>query len=208
MIKLILTFIVTFIVLYGLLNIFLNYINAREADNEKIIDKNWNRVLVSLVSSFFICILYIKYALSLNFIKYFVLMIFLIVTGYIDSCSKNVYTFISYIFLFIGLIFLGAGILQHNLSFYSYLKGIAGCLMIGSGIAAFKLLGWGDVEVFTIAAIYIGGCTSIMNIFLAFCIAGIGTVIKLIMRKVKLSDRGTLCPYIAISTYLLLIFLL
>lgn len=204
MIKLIIVLIAIFFILYSILNFLLNYINAREADNEKIIDKNWNRVLVSLVSSSFICILYIKYGLSLNFIKYFVLMIFLIVTGYIDSCSKNVYTFISYIFLFIGLIFLGAGILQHNVSLYSYLKGIASCLIIGSVIAAFKLLGWGDVEVFTIVAVYIGGCTSIMNIFLAFCIAGIGTIIKLIMRKVKLSDRGTLCPYIAISTYLLL----
>lgn len=208
MIKLITALIAIFFILYITLNLLLNFINAREAKNERIIDENWSRVLVSLVSSSFICIFYIKYGLSLNFIKYFILMIFLIVTGYIDSRSKNVYTFISYIFLFIGLIFLGIEIIYNNSVIYGYLIGISGCLMLSSGLAVFKLLGWGDVEVFTVAAIYIGGYTSVLNIFLAFSIAGVGTVIKLIMRKVNLSDKGTLCPYIAISTYFVLFFIL
>lgn len=208
MIKLIAAFIAIFFIVYITLNSLLKFINARETENEKIIDESWNRVLVSLVSSSFICIFYIRYGLSLQFIKYLVLMIFLIVTGYIDSCSKNVYTFISYIFLFIGLIFFGIDLIQNNSSFYSYLIGVAVALTISSSIAIFKLLGWGDVEVFTIAAIYIGGYTSVLNIFLAFSIAGIGTIFKLVMGKVKLSDRGTLCPYIAVSTYLLLFFIL
>lgn len=206
MLKLILLITTTFLLLFSMLNILLKYINSRE--DVQIADEKFSRILVSAVSSIFIGILYLKYAFTFPFIKYLFIMTYLIVTGYIDSHSRNVYTFISYIFLFIGLIFLGIDIMYNSAAFQIYLIGSIGSLIICSSIAALKLLGWGDVEVFVIASIYIGGFISIMNIFLALSLAGIGTIYKLLRRKVKLSDRGTLCPYIAVSTYLIIFLIL
>lgn len=77
------------------------------------------------------------------------------------------------------------------------------------GWAMLKLLikgfiGWGDVEVFIITALYIGSFISLINIFVAFSLEGIVAAYRLITRKIKSGDRGTLCSYIAIFTSILL----
>lgn len=176
-------------------------INAK--DDIKITDKKLNRVIISIIASLFIGILYIKYSLSIVFLKYFLLMIYLTITGYIDHYTKNVYAFISYAFLAIGLIFMGVN-LYNGADIFSCLIIISSILIICLNIAILGLMGWGDVEVFVIIALYIGSFVSIMNIFIAFSLAGIVAAYRLITKKIKIGDRGALCPYIAISTCIIL----
>ena len=206
MIQLIVIVIFSFIIIYTLINVIFKFIN--DNDDEKIQDKKLSRIIVSIVSSLCMGVLYIKYYTSIFlFFRYFLLMIFLIITGYIDSHSKNVYSFISNKFGMIGLIFLAINIIHFRADPGSYLIGVVGCLFLSSCLALFKLLGWGDVEVFTITSLYISGLMSVMNIFLSLAIAGIGAVIRLIWKKAKLTDTGTLCPYIALSAYLIIFFI-
>lgn len=206
MLKLLAVIYIIFLSLFNLLNIILNFINKRE--NEKILDKTRSRILISALSSIFIGLLYVKYATSFILIKYLILMTYLIISGYIDAHTRNVYSFISIIFLAIGLILLGINLVHYNADIHYYLTGILGSLILCSLFGLIKWIGWGDVEVFVISTIYIGGVISIFNIFLAFAIAGLVFICRLILRKAKLNDRGALCPYIAVASYLLIIFML
>lgn len=205
MAKIILDFGFIFSILYGSLNLFLFHINDKEIETEKIADKSWNRIFVSLAASFFIFILYRKYGVTLMFLKYFTLMIYLIVVGYINVYSKNVYTFISRSFLLLGVFFLTLGQLHVNLDF-KYLLGCIACYLIASVLAELKIIGGGDAEVLTITAIYIGGIASIINIFLSICISFIAGIL-ITLKHLKLTNQATFSPYIVVSTYLLLIFI-
>lgn len=198
-----------FICLYGLLNLFINHINKN--DTQEIKDRYMVRLIISLVSSIFIGLLYVKYSLSFNFFKYTVLMIYLVATGYIDAYLKMVYAFISHIFLVAGIIFFIVNLTNYN--WYPgymmfYLIGAFGSLILTSIAAFLKIFNFGDVEVFSIAALYIGGLTSILNIFCTFTTATVISLLLFIFKKINLKEQEAFCPYIAISTYLLLIFIL
>ncbi len=197
---------VIFLKLYCLLTIFINYINKN--DTQEIKDNPKIRLLVSITSSILVGLLYTKYGLSFNFFKYTVLMIYLIVTGYIDAYSKTVYTFISDIFLAAGLLFLVINITNYNAYLLFYLIGVIGSLIIASIAGFLKVFNWGDVEVLVITSVYIGGFTSILGIFISFGVSAIGSLILVVLRKVNIKDTCSYAPYIAIATYLLLIFVL
>lgn len=200
MLKLILVLISSLFLIYNSFRV-IEFINSK--DDTKIIDKRLNRAIISILFSLFIEILYIKYGLSMVFIKYFLLMVYLTVTGYIDHHSRNVYAFISFAFLAIGAGFKGVD-LYYGVSLITYFIIISSILVICLNIAVLGFIGWGDVEVFIITALYIGSFISLINIFVAFSLAGIVAAYRLITRKIKASDRGALCPYIAISTSILL----
>ncbi len=200
MLKLISVLLLSIFFIYNSFRV-IEFINSK--DDIKITDKRLNRAIISILFSLFIGILYIKYGLSIAFIKYFLLMVYLTVTGYIDHCSRNVYTFISYAFLAIGAGFMGVH-LYYGASLITYLIVISSILLICLNIAVLGFIGWGDVEVFIITAIYIGSFISLINIFLAFSLAGISAAYRLLIRRIKVGDRGALCPYIAISTSIIL----
>lgn len=192
-----------FFILYNLLNICINYINKN--DTKQIKDNPKIRLVVSVTSGILVGLLYIKYSIGFNFCKYTVLMIYLIVTGYIDAYSKTVYTFISHIFLAAGLMFLVVNLVNYNGYLVFYLIGIVGSLILTSIAVILKVFNWGDVEILAITALYIGGFTSILGIFISFVVGAIGSLILLLLRKANVKDTMSYAPYIAISTYLLLV---
>ena len=200
MLKLILVLLISVFFIYNSFRV-IEFINLK--DDIKIADKRLNRAIISILFSLFIGILYIKYGLSIIFIEYFLLMVYLTVTGYIDHYSRNVYAFISFAFLTIGAGFMGAH-LYYGTSLTTYIIVISSTFVICLNIAVLGFIGWGDVEVFIITALYMGSFISLFNIFIAFSLAGIVAAYRLINRKINAGDRGALCPYIAISTSILL----
>ncbi|MCR3758899.1 hypothetical protein KYB31_07835 [Clostridium felsineum] len=206
MLKLIALMLATVFILFVSLNVVVNFINSM--DEYSIKDTKLTRIVIAVIASIALGIIYLKYSLSIEFLKYYFLMIYLIITGYIDFNSKYVYKFFSYIFLGIGLIFLFLSIMCSGERIQPYLIGIGGSFFLSGGLSIFNLLGTGDVEVFTISAIYIGGILSTMNVFLALSLGGFGAIFKLLTGRAKLKDKVTLCPYIALSTYLIIFFVL
>lgn len=200
MLNLILVLLLSIFFIYNSFRV-IEFINSK--DDTKITDKRLSRAIISILFSLFIGILYIKYGLSMAFIKYFLLMVYLTVTGYIDHYSRNVYTFISFAFFTIGAVFMGID-LYYGGSLTTYFIIFSSILVMCLNIAILGFMGWGDAEVFIITALYIGSFISLINIFVAFSLAGIVASYRLITRKVKTGDRGALCPYIAVSTSILL----
>lgn len=208
MLKILAILISSIFLVYIVLIMVVKFIN--HMDDNVIHDTKTIKIVVSILSGLALVILYLKYSFSIEYFRYHILMIFLILIGYIDHFSKNVYKFISYAFLGIGLIFVFlSGITDIKL----YLSIVGGSCLVSYLMAFFCCLGWGDVEVITISSLYLVqfGYLSILNVFLSLALSGIMVVFKVLTRKIKIREirkmEGTLCPYIALSTYLILIFL-
>ncbi len=198
---------IAFISIYNLLNIVIKFINKNENDDEKISDRMRTRLIVSGVSGIFVGILYIKYFAGFTFIKYLTLIVYLVITGYIDAHTKIVYTFFSMIFLFIGLIFLGITVFSVGGDLKTCLLGIVICVIISLLSMLFKFFSWGDFDVFIISSLFIGGLLGALNILIALTLSGLVALFCVILKRKKLTDSFAVCPYIAISTYLIMLFM-
>lgn len=206
MFKLISILVFSCFLIYFLLGIVVDFISKND-DEFKVTENRLAKVLISLFSGVLIGIIYIKYFFSFTFIKDYILLIYLIIVGYIDNKCKYVYDFISYRFGCIGIIICGVSIFYYNANFKAYLGSIALTFFISLIFVLLRCFSSGDLVVFTTSALFIGNITSVFNIFFAQMIAGFITIIiKIFSKKIKLSDGISICEYIAISTYLILLF--
>lgn len=201
MIKLILVFISAFILLYNSFKI-IDFINNK--DNEKIEVKKHSKIIISTLTSIFVVCLFLKYNLTINFIKYLLLLIYLTITGYIDYKTQNVYTFLSSAYMIIGIIFFLINVYM-GVSYF-YIEGIFITAIIAVILSLFKIINWGDTEVFIVISIFLGGFVSVINIFFSIAISGFEILYLLITKKITIKDQIALCHHIAISTCLLMLF--
>lgn len=193
--------ILNYILIGGSIN-FINFVNHENIHDRKII-----RVLISVLSSVSIWLLYAKYSLDVFFIRYAVMIVFLTLIGYLDWYTHNIYNFIVYIFLLIGIVFQIIDIFYYCGDIYSLLVGALGSLAISFILAFIKQIGWGDVEIFFIISLYITGFLSIFNVFLSLILSGCYSIPKVFLKKfnVSLNDESALGPFIAISSFFILI---
>lgn len=204
MTKLISVLMVSTLLLYIAITFTVKYINSNEESSIK--DKILGRAFVSLLGGLAISILFVKYFFNVQFFRFCILILYVTISGYLDYYTKSVYSFISCIFASISLAFLGMDLYYGELK--STLIGIIGSFIISFLFYKIKTFGSGDVEVFSIAAAYIGGSISIFNIILAGSIAGIIIIFKsIIALKFSFKRKVVLCPFIAVSTFLILFFM-
>lgn len=187
---------------------FLSKINK---DIIKYINKNENNVittkklyLFNLLTSIFLICLFLKYEKSLFIIRYFILMFFLNITAFIDYKTKYIYDFINVIFGLIGIIFMLIDILKYNI--LTTLFSVILVFFITFMLSKLNFIGRGDIDVFIIVCMYIGNYNSILNIFLAIALSGsiaLKSIFKLDFKKIA-KERVALCPFILISTFIIL----
>ena len=155
--------------------------------------------LVELFTGIVFLGLYLKYGLTFEFIKYAVLVSFLIVIGMIDYDTTDVYFITTLSAMLVGAIFVVVEFfLGGNITSFIY-----GALLGGGAITLIILLtkgmGWGDVEICFLAGLYIGLANTVFMLLLSFIIGGIMGV-ALIAAKVKSrKDYIPFGPFIALS---------
>lgn len=200
MLTLIAVFTISFILLYSSFRI-IDFINKKDDENIEI--KKYVKIIISTLTSIAVVCLFLKYDISIYLIKYFILINFLMITGYIDYKTKNIYTFLSIIAGIFAMIFLIIEFKDGNIG--NYLLSIALTSIISFVLTKINAIGEGDCEVFIIISMFIGGIAGVFNIFTSFALSGIGAIYLLLTKKVKMKDRTALAHYIAISTTILLI---
>lgn len=173
-------------------------------ESEKILDKKASRIIVSTLTSLFVVCLFFKYDLSFLLIKFFLLSIYLIICAYIDYYSQCVYSIFSVIFLIISIVIL-AYQYYIGISFMSSILSFLLTLIICYALYLFKIFSWGDIEVFSLTALFLGNFLGVFIIFLSLCLSGIFGYFKLVFKKIKLHDRMPLCPFIAVSTIIVIL---
>lgn len=194
---------IAFLLNYVLITCSIKFINF--VNDENIVDKKLIRILVSVFSGAAIWLLYAKYLFNIFFLRYAVMMVFLTVIAYLDVYTHNVYNFIIYIFLIIGVIFQVIDIVFYYGDMQTLFIGALGSLIVSSLLFLIKQLGFGDIEVFFIVSLYVTGFLSVFNVLLAPALAVVQSIYKIIFKRASLNDESALCPFIAISSFLILI---
>jgi leader peptidase (prepilin peptidase)/N-methyltransferase len=145
-------------------------------------------------------LIYLKYGLTFDTLKYITLACFLIVIGMIDFDTTDVYSVTTYSGIGVGIIFLVVG---YYLG-YEVKTFILGAILAGGVIAAIILLtrgmGWGDFEICLMSGLYIGFSNSIVMLMLSFILGAVFGVILILTKKKTRKDYIPFGPYIAMAS--------
>lgn len=194
---------------------FLNFYiyNTVKDDEEYKIKKEKNNIqnwLVQLVMGVMLLLLYVKYGLCLQLLKFCILSSFIIIIGVIDFNTKYVYNNTVYGAIILGTIF----ILIEYIIGYPIKQYILGGLLGGGIFLALiiitkliykrEVIGYGDLEVAIIIGIFLGTTNSL----LVFSLANILATIICVYMLVKGESRKKTIPYVPFITIATLIVIL
>ena len=169
--------------------------------------------LVEFMTGVLISILYLKFGLGYEFIKYSILVFFLIVIALIDYDTTDVYSITTIPAIVLGTIFVFIesfqGVLGIGDFFKNFLVGMSGAIICGVIIGAICYftggMGEGDIEIAVLGGVFLGGQLSIFMILFSFIIGALVGIVLILSKKKKKSDYIPFGPSIAISIYMVLI---
>lgn len=162
--------------------------------------------IVEILNGLLYLILYMKFSLSILFIRYAILSSILIVASFIDYKYKiipdeiNLFAFICFIMLNI--------VYNYNSNF---LNGIIG-LIIGGGlflliaVISKGAMGGGDVKLMGVIGLSVGWKYILLITLLSFVIGAIISILLLILRIKSRKDYIAFGPFIAVSAVITLLF--
>lgn len=161
---------------------------------------------VEFLTALLFFLIFLKFGLTFNLVKFLVLASWLIVVGMIDLDTTDVYFSTTITGIIFGSAFMAAGYFLN----INPIEFIVGGIFAGGFIAIVILLtkgmGWGDAELCVVCGLFLGLKLSIVMLFLSFIIGGaIG--IGLILSKIKSrKDYIPFGPFIAVASLLTLFF--
>jgi leader peptidase (prepilin peptidase) / N-methyltransferase len=156
--------------------------------------------IIELLTGVLFVLLYIKFGLSFELVKYSALTGWLIVIGIIDFETTDIYfkttitgIIAAGVFIIVGY-FLGYGVSEYILG------GLLGSGLISVIVLLTKGMGWGDVEVFLLSGLFIGLKLTAITLFFSFIIGGVAGILLIILKKKSRKDYIPFAPYITIGT--------
>lgn len=190
----------------------INFVNVIEKDSIIEIKK---KGLISLLIALSTTLLYFKYNNSVEFYMYYYISIYLLISGYIDYKTKNVYPIFNWVTIIIGVIYL---IYIKNMGID--IRYTITCVIIY--IVLVKIMGYlnyfgeGDVDIYIALSIFIG-CLKInsslvlaillLNMILSEVVLIITNIKLLDIKKMRFKKEIAFAPSIAISTMLFILLL-
>lgn len=155
--------------------------------------------LVEFLVGLLFLALYMIYGVSFEFLKYMILIPFIIVIGFIDFETTDVYFKTTLSGSIVGIILL---ILGNYLGFglWEYIYGA----LLGAGVISLiviltKGMGWGDVEICFLCGIYLGLRLTLLMLFLSFVFGGVIGLILIILKKKSPKDYIPFGPFITLA---------
>jgi len=148
--------------------------------------------LVEFLTATLLLLLYLKYGFSINFLKYSILTLLLIVVSFIDYHHKIIPNRL----ILIGLI---TGLISNTLYNFkgNILNGTIG-LLIGGGLFLIIALvtrgamGGGDIKLMAVLGLWLGWKEILLVSFLSFIV---GAVISLVLLGLKIKGRKDYIPF-------------
>ena len=155
--------------------------------------------VIELLTGVLFGALYIEYGLSFLFIKYAVLVCFLIVIGMINFDTTDVYfsTIILGIIAAVGFLIYGYFL---NLSVTTFLcGGLLGGGIIGIIILLTHGMGWGDAQISFLVGLFLGFKLTVLMLFLSFIIGGFTGITLMLLKKKSRKDYIAFGLFIAVG---------
>ncbi|MCR1933327.1 prepilin peptidase [Clostridium tepidum] len=159
-----------------------------------------NLLIELLVGVLFIYI-YNIFGLSFNFIKYIIFISFIIVIGFIDLDTTNVYskTTISAMTVAVICILIEKFYFGYNVKTYIYAVLLCS-IIIGIIIFTTKGMGNGDLDIYLVVSLFLGFKITAMTIFLSFIFGSIIGIILIILKIKNRKDYISFGPFIAAAS--------
>ncbi|MBU3137906.1 prepilin peptidase [Clostridium gasigenes] len=156
--------------------------------------------IVELVNGIIYCILFLKFGITIVFIKYCVLASILIVIGMIDYDTKFVYRSTTIFALVTGFVFVIINWVMHKNGVVDSLIGS----LIGFGIISLIVIltrgmGEGDIEIATVCGLFLGVKGICITLFLSVIIGGITGVFILCLKNKTGKNEMAFGPCLAIG---------
>lgn len=177
-------------------------ISENVKDIRKIIKKSLNKqTLIIFIIGIVYCLIFNRFKISFDFIRYILIISLIIITGLIDYKTRYVNVKIVYsCYLILAFSILIELLIYHNVSLVkSQLDGGIIALIFSTILALTNGMGWGDVEIFFICGLLLGLNRLIGLIFLTLLLFMIhGTFLIIKNRKIK-GVKVAFVPYITVA---------
>lgn len=162
--------------------------------------------VVELFTGIIFAAIYIRYNLSVAFIKFCILSALLIVIGLIDYDTSNIYDNTIITGLIFGIIFIALN-LYVGLPIKTYLIGALTCgALISIIILVTGGMGWGDAELSALCGLFLGIKQAFLTLFLSIIIGGLIGILLIATKKKSKKDYIPFGPFIATSAIITLLF--
>lgn len=182
----------------------IKYIRLR--DNEIEVN-NVEYIIITSIYIFLIYIFFSIYGFSIEFTFKYLVLLYLVITAFIDFKTQYVYCFLNRVMGGIAVVYI-IYLINSNVLAIEEMEGIFIAIGIAIVFSLFKVWGEGDSEIFIVISPFIaiyGIEYIIMNFILAMALSGAFNLIALTAKKVKITYQIAFAPYIAISSLLILI---
>jgi leader peptidase (prepilin peptidase)/N-methyltransferase len=161
---------------------------------------------IEFLNAILYLLIYIKYGLSLEFIKFAFLASLVIVIGVIDYFTTDIYTNTIIVGLIVGIAFAIISFFVEG-SIMIYIIGS----LIGGGVISLIILltngmGWGDAELLFIIGLFLGVRLTLVTLFLSFIIGGIVGGVLIILKIKSRKDYIPFGPFISIGAVISILF--
>lgn len=162
--------------------------------------------IVELVTGIIVLLIYLKYGLGFEGTKYSLLILWVIVIGFIDLDTMDIYWKTTFTGILLGVIFLVSGaFLGHGL--IEYLLGGA----LGGGLIAVIILltggmGWGDAELFLLGGLFLGVRLTSIALLMSFVLGGSMGILLITLKKKTRKDYIPFAPSISLAVIFTVLF--
>ena len=163
--------------------------------------------LLEGITGILFLLIYIYYGNSVDSIKYMLLTALLLVIGVIDFKTQDVYDSTIIFGIIMGIIFIIINkFLNNDFNLISVILGALIPAIIIAIFAYFNAMGWGDVEIIFLVGLFLNFKLNMLNLFLAIVIGGLIACLLLVAKKKGGKDKMAFGPYIALSSYIVILF--
>ena len=187
------------------------FINKNDKENRIDVNK---KGIIALIITLSTTLIYIKYKANVEFYVYFYLSIYLIIVGYIDYKTKNVYSIFNWLTIIIGIWFL---IYQKSIGIDISFTIVCVIIYIifAKLIGYFNMFGDGDTDIFIATSIFVSSISLntfplvilLLNMILSNLVLIMFNIKLLDVRKMKFKEQIAFAPSIALSTFILILLL-
>ncbi|MGE5628512.1 MAG: prepilin peptidase [Solirubrobacterales bacterium] len=165
---------------------------------------------IEMLAGFLFVLTYFTYGFGVLFLKWIFFISLIIVIGFIDMDTNDVYLN-SIIFGIIGaVVFIIVQLVILNISNSVYidclLGGLAGFSIIGAIIILTNGMGFGDAEICAMAGLFLGLEKTVLMVVISFIAGGIAGGYFMLSKEKGRKDSIPFAPFIAFSSIITIIF--
>ncbi|WP_179632165.1 prepilin peptidase [Clostridium peptidivorans] len=157
--------------------------------------------MIEFLTGILYVLVYIKYGVTLETIKYIIMVSILIVIGMIDLDTTNVYFKTTLTGFIVAVTFLALHVYM-GLPVINYIYGS----IIGGGTLSLIILitkggmGWGDAEICSVCGLFLGFKLTLLMLFLSFIIGSVIGLALIALKKKTRKDYVPFGPFIVVAS--------